>query len=87
MPNLQEFFKRRGVKLAVTDNAVDYKSGDLVTWMLPGNLPHIGIISDRMNANNTRPLVLHNIGRGSEESDMLFTYDITGHYRPKIGKM
>lgn len=87
VPNLQTFFKRRGAELVVTDNAADYKPGDLVTWMLPGNLPHIGIISDRMNANSTRPLVLHNIGRGTEESDMLFAYKITGHYRPDSGKM
>ena len=82
VPNLQAFFKRRGAKLAVTNNAADYLPGDLVTWMLPGNLPHIGIVSDRMNVNNTLPLILHNIGRGSQESDILFSYEITGHYRP-----
>ena len=83
VPNLQTYFKRRGTSLPVTDNAADYHPGDLVTWMLPGNLPHIGIVSNRMNANTTRPLIIHNIGWGARENDMLFDYDITGHYRPK----
>jgi uncharacterized protein YijF (DUF1287 family) len=25
--------------------------------------------------------VLHNIGRGTQEEDILFAYSITGHYR------
>ncbi|WP_237714198.1 DUF1287 domain-containing protein [Vibrio campbellii] len=24
----------------------NFKCGDIVTWMLPGNLPHIGIVTD-----------------------------------------
>ncbi len=81
VPNLQTFFKRRGASLPVTDNAADYRPGDIVSWMLPGNLPHIGIVTDQMNANATRPLIVHNIGWGTRVNDMLFEYDITGHYR------
>ncbi|MCW5213054.1 DUF1287 domain-containing protein, partial [Desulfobulbus sp. TB] len=44
VPNLQIFFLRHGKELPVTKNAQDYKAGELVTWMLPGNLPHIGIV-------------------------------------------
>jgi len=51
-----------------------------VTWMLPGNLPHIGIVSGEKSAAGT-PLIVHNIGRGPEIEDALFTYPITGHYR------
>jgi uncharacterized protein YijF (DUF1287 family) len=80
VPNLQMYFRRRGAKLAVTSNASDYKPGDLVTWMLPGNLPHIGIVSDRRSASGT-PLIVHNIGQGPKVEDMLFAYPITGHYR------
>ena len=29
----------------------------------------------------TTPLMIHNIGSGAQEEDMLFKYDITGHYR------
>ena len=81
VPNLQKFFERAGAKLRVTTAAGDYKPGDLVTWMLPGNLPHIGIISDQKVPGSTRPRVIHNIGAGPVEDDILFTYPITGHYR------
>jgi len=81
VPNLQVFFKRHGETLAVTSNPRDYRAGDLVTWLLPGNLPHIGIVIDRKSADGQRPLIAHNIGRGPELGDMLFDYPITGHYR------
>jgi uncharacterized protein len=55
--------------------------GDMVTWQLPGNLDHIGIVSDRRSADGTRPLILHNIGAGTQEEDILLTYPITGHFR------
>jgi uncharacterized protein YijF (DUF1287 family) len=48
--------------------------------MLPRNLPHIGIVTGRRSSSGT-PLVVHNIGRGPEVEDMLFTYPITGRYR------
>ena len=81
VPNLQRFFGRRGVALPVTDEPDDYLPGDLVTWMLPGNLPHIGIVVDRLTANSDRPLIVHNIGAGPELEDVLFRFPITGHYR------
>jgi len=81
VPNLQTFFRRAGAELPVTRNAEDYRPGDLVTWMLPGNLPHIGVVSDERVDGTTRPKVLHNIGAGPVEDDILFTYAITGHYR------
>lgn len=83
VPNLQTWFARQGWSLAVTDRAADYRAGDLVTWMLPGNLPHIGIVSDRKTALRGVPLIVHNIGRGTREEDILFDHKITGHYRPK----
>jgi uncharacterized protein YijF (DUF1287 family) len=81
VPNLQTLFKRKGVVLPVTDNPKDYVSGDLVTWVIPGNLPHIGIVVDRRSRDGTRPLIVHNIGQGPQLEDMLFKYPITGHYR------
>ena len=81
MPNLQVFFSRNGQRLDITDQATDYRPGDIVTWMLPGNLPHIGIVTDRYDANSGNPLIVHNIGRGPALDDMLFAYRITGHYR------
>jgi uncharacterized protein YijF (DUF1287 family) len=80
VPNLQCYFKRRGWRLPLTKKPADYLPGDLVTVTVGGNLPHIMIVSDRKSATGT-PLVLHNIGRGTQEEDALFTYPMTGHYR------
>lgn len=82
VPNLQTWFARQGWSLAPSQSASAYRPGDLVTWMLPGNLPHIGIVSDRTSWRDV-PLVIHNIGSGTREEDILFAYPITGHYRPR----
>lgn len=81
VPNLQTFFTRHGKKLIASNKPQDYHAGDLVTWMLPGNLPHIGIVSDQYSADGLRPLIVHNIGAGPQLEDMLFDYTISGHYR------
>lgn len=81
VPNLQVFFRRHGKALPITQTASDYLPGDLVTWMLPGNLPHIGIVIPAQNAASERPWVVHNIGRGQVAEDVLFDYKITGHFR------
>jgi len=51
-----------------------------VTWRLANNRPHIGIVSDQKNENG-RPMIIHNIGAGPKQDDVLFAYEITGHYR------
>src|SRR5687768_5380371 len=81
VPNLQAFLARAGATVERGDAAPDYRAGDLVTWVLPGNLPHIGIVSDRTAPDSSRPLVIHNIGAGAVEEDTLFAFPITGHYR------
>lgn len=80
VPNLQTYFKRHAKSLPVSDKPADFQPGDIVTSMLPGNLPHIMIVSDRSTSEGT-PLVIHNIGRGAQEEDSLFRYPLTGHYR------
>jgi uncharacterized protein YijF (DUF1287 family) len=84
VPNLQRFFERAGAAVEAPAIASGYLPGDLVTWRLPGNLPHIGMISDRRNAATGTPLVIHNIGAGPVEDDILFSYPLTGHYRYKL---
>ncbi|GAA79954.1 DUF1287 domain-containing protein [Pseudoalteromonas sp. BSi20495] len=81
VPNLQVYFKNHGQVLAKSSNVNDYKTGDIVTWMLPGNLPHIGMVVNELAKDTGNPLIVHNIGRGPEKSDMLFDFKITGHYR------
>ena len=81
VPNLQTFFSRNGESLAVSEDPVEYRPGDLVTWMLPGNLPHIGIVIDQRSPETDRLLIVHNIGNGPVAEDILLRYPITGHYR------
>jgi len=81
VPNLQVFLTRHGRGLPVSRDPGDYRPGDLVTWMVGGTLPHIGIVTDRRSADGERPLIVHNIGRGPKLEDMLFDFPITGHYR------
>ncbi|WP_087018641.1 DUF1287 domain-containing protein [Thaumasiovibrio subtropicus] len=81
VPNLQTYFSRHGVTLPITSDATHYLPGDIVTWMLPGNLPHIGIVVSAATNAETSPDIVHNIGRGPEREAMLFDYPITGHYR------
>lgn len=81
VPNLQVFFERNGKSLPITTNPDDYLPGDIVSWMLPGNMPHIGIVSDVKDSSSGVPLVVHNIGFGPKRNNALFDYPITGHYR------
>jgi uncharacterized protein len=80
VPNLQTFLSRAGASLPLSSSASDWKPGDIVTSLVGGTLPHIGIVSDRTTLFG-RPLVLHNIGRGTREEDALFAHKLTGHYR------
>lgn len=81
VPNLRVFFSRHGQTLEISQNRPDYKAGDIVTWILAGNLPHIGIVTDQKSKTSGNPLIVHNIGAGPSLDDMLFSYPITGHYR------
>ncbi len=80
VPNLQTFFARQGASLPPSREPRAYRPGDIVTWRLPQGLPHIGIIARTQTPNGT-PLVIHNIGQGTQVEDILFRYRITGHYR------
>lgn len=84
VPNLQVFFKRQAYQLAISGekDAAAFQAGDLVTCTVPPNLPHIMIVSDRKSEEGT-PLVIHNIGSGTKEEDVLFRFKLTGHYRVK----
>lgn len=81
VPNLQTFFQRHGEQLSITNQKQDYAAGNIVTWMLPGNLPHIGIVTDQKSRATGNPLIVHNIGSGPKLEDVLFSYKITGHYK------
>ncbi|TNH06752.1 DUF1287 domain-containing protein [Testudinibacter sp. TR-2022] len=79
VPNLETFFNRHAKVRSLTE-IEDFIAGDIVTWRLPNNAPHIGIVSDKKNRSGV-PLVIHNIGFGTQEEDVLLKYNMIGHYR------
>lgn len=80
--NLQAFFKRHKAELPRSRNPRDYKPGDLVTWMVGPNFPHIGVVVNRPSkADPNRLMIAHNIGYGPQVEDILFRFPMTGHYR------
>jgi len=81
VPNLMVFFSRKGETLKISNDSADYSPGDLVTWDLGGNVPHIGILIDQKSPQSGRYLIVHNIGQGPKMEDVLFHWRITGHYR------
>lgn len=84
VPNQMRWFERQGWQLAIGERAQDYRAGDIVAWRLRGNdLLHVGIVSDH-HGHGQVPLILHNIGAGTQEDDLLFQHPIIGHYRPAL---
>lgn len=75
--NIQAYLASRGYR--VKSNR--FLSGDIVVWKLPGsNLDHIGICSNKLNKNG-EPLIIHNVGEGAKEEDVLRAYKIVDHFR------
>jgi len=70
VPNLMRFFERRGKSKSIDSR---YEPGDVVAWRLPNGLYHIGIV--------TGSGVVHNIGYGAQNEDVLRAFRIIGHYR------
>ena len=82
VPNLATFFRRRGEATAgYRRMRDDYRPGDIVTQMLPGGLAHIILLTHRASEDGQRPLAVHNIGAGARLEDVLFAFEVTGHYR------
>lgn len=78
--NLMTFFKRKGKTLPVTSDREDYQPGDIVAWDLGGGIEHIGIVSHLLTEPG-RLQIIHNIGAGAKAEDVLFNWNIIGHYR------
>jgi len=78
VPNLETFLARLGTELP----ARNWQPGDLYTGRLPGNnLPHIAIVSDKSARRSRRTLLIHNIGRGTEESDWIALFERPRRFR------
>lgn len=78
--NLEVFMQRRAANLPLTD----FRAGDWVTFRVGDkNLPHIGIVSNQKAQDGT-PLLIHNVGLGTQEENALFAYKMVGHYRWRL---
>lgn len=81
VPNLERYFTRAGAARGVSSDPAGFQPGDMVAQRLPGNLPHIAIVSDRPAGDGVTPLVIHNIGAGTQLENRLFDFPHTGHFR------
>ena len=79
VPNLARLLQRMGAELPLSTDPAAFRPGDVVTSMLPGNLPHVMIVTDRPGSGAL--MVVHNIGAGARIEDRLFDYPLTGHFR------
>jgi len=74
--NQQAYFTSKGYRVKGA-----FRPGDIVVWKLPGsNLDHIGICSNKLNSKG-EPLIIHNVGYGTKEEDVLREYIIIDHFR------
>ncbi len=78
VPNLMAYFKRKGKSVELND---EYKPGDVVAWRLSSGLYHIGIVAAEMVPGKKHRFIIHNIGEGAKEEDVLREYETIGHYR------
>ncbi len=81
VPNLMRFFSRHGQELPLSSDGKDYQPGDIVCWDLGRGILHIGLVIDELSPEGTHHQVVHNIGSGQVIEDVLFSFDIIGHYR------
>lgn len=83
VPNLMVFFEKFGKSSPITNNAKDYRPGDIVCLRLDNNATHIGLVVNKLSSDKNRYLIVHNIGAGQVMEDCLFDFKIIGHYRYK----
>jgi hypothetical protein len=84
--NLETYWTRAGARLWAADRPTPgdafpkpIEVGDILTWLLDARLPHVGIV---VSAGGQRRVV-HNIGRGVEESPLedFYAQRAARHYR------
>jgi uncharacterized protein YijF (DUF1287 family) len=84
--NLEAYWTRAGARLWAANKPTPgdgfpkpIEVGDILTWLLDARLPHVGIVVSA----GRQPRVVHNIGRGVEESPLaaFAPHRATGHYR------
>jgi len=79
-PNLHRFLSRKGEELSTSRDAKEYKPGDVVVWALSTGSQHIGIVVPSPTGSS-EPWMVHNVGSGVKWENVLFDYQILGHFR------
>jgi uncharacterized protein YijF (DUF1287 family) len=80
VPNLMKFFERNGTIKPKSLSPAAYSPGDIVCWDLGSGITHIGIVVDERSRDGERYLIMHNIGNGQVIEDILYKFEIIGHY-------
>ncbi len=79
--NIQRYLERKGKSLPKNG---EYLPGDVVAWRLFSGVAHIGVVSTELaSPSRKRYRVVHNIGWGTRNEDVLYDWKIIGHYRWK----
>jgi len=79
--NLEAFFERTGASIEIGTSPEDFLPGDVLTWRLSGNEPHIGIVVSDLDPRTGMPLVVHNLGAGVRKEDLITLSAPVGHFR------
>lgn len=80
VPNLETWLRRNKAHFRKPTTLTDWQPGDLYTMRLGGRLPHIAIVSDNMTPAG-HPMVIHNIGGGVAEEDLLGQHENEQRFR------
>ncbi len=75
--NLITYFKRKKQQIPVTDNAADYRPGDIVFWDIARG--HVGVVTNVKVPGTNRYFLVHNICCGPQMEDFLFAAPIVCH--------
>jgi uncharacterized protein YijF (DUF1287 family) len=85
--NLEVFWRRAGAQVWFASGKTDgdafpepLMAGDILTWMLVGSLPHVGIV---VASGATGPRIVQNIGSGVQENALwqMKEQRAHGHFR------
>ncbi|PLK24262.1 DUF1287 domain-containing protein [Novosphingobium sp. TH158] len=79
VPNLERFWDRAGARQPLAD----WQPGDVFSSLVGGRLPHTGVVSDRLSPHG-QPLVIHNMGQGTQEEELASAGRMIGRFRWKV---
>lgn len=83
VPNLERFWQRAGANRSLPASPEGWQPGDIFSSLVGTRLPHTGIVSDRASPRGV-PLVIHNIGRGTQEEEIAAVGRVIGRYRWRV---